>query len=579
MGDGTPSSSQILRRLLLYVVKLRPDALAAVGLGILSSGFELLSLASLLPLSQLAARQPIREASLWHHLPLAMGFAPNVKFYAMTFLSLMLLRALTQAGAAMLASHVYRGLISHFSAHALEAYIRHLSFAEVQNESIGHFMAVAGEEANRAAQIVSSLIKLVPLVVLFVLYGTLLLYQSWKVALALLIFSLTVLVCLMGTFRASHRFGRRQQEESRTLNTHFIESLSGLRTVRSLTGEQFVTSRYDEMMRGYARTGFAIDSLNQFASMLPTVLLATGLLLACELTNPDTLAGTLPAIMVGAMMILRLLPLSGQALDLAQRLIADLKVAETVTELLDAVSSARISETSPLPTLNETIRRIDFEDVSFRYGPEMPTILDHFCCSFVAGKTYAIAGPSGSGKSTIVDLLLKFFTPDSGTVKVNGRDIAGLSGQSLRQRIVLAEQTTRIFYHTIRHNVLFGRKASPRDVNDALNMVGLEDLLASLPEGDQTLLNYQGSNLSGGQRQRIGLARALLLSSDVLIMDESTSALDQATRERVLAAVLPRYRDRIVIFIAHDSAILERVDEVIHLSSQRQAVERMVVAS
>jgi ABC-type bacteriocin/lantibiotic exporter with double-glycine peptidase domain len=565
MRDRASSPGRIVLRLVSYAVKLRPSSVGAVALGVLSSGFELASLASLLPLSLMAANQPLRETSPWHWLPSTLGFTPSIKFYATTFLSLLLLRALTQAAAAVMTSHIFRGLISHFSARALEAYIRHLSFAQVQSESIGHFMAVAGEEANRAAQIMSSLIKLIPLIVLFTLYGAVLLYESWLIALVLLVFSLVVLLCLAGTFRASHRIGKRQQEESRILNTHFIESLSGLRTVRSLTGEGFVTARYDEMMRSYARTGFSIDSLNQFASMLPTVLLASGLLLACQATSSQYLVQALPAIMVGALMVLRLLPLSSQALDLTQRLIADLKVAETVSELLDAVASARTAETFPLPALHEPIRRIDFENVSFRYSADAPKVLDAFYCSFMAGKTYAITGQSGSGKSTVIDLLLKFFGPDAGQVKVNGIDIAGLSGQSLRQRIVLAEQTTRIFYHTVRHNVRFGHEASTEKVFDALKMVGLDDLMAALPAGDETLLNYQGSNLSGGQRQRIGLARALLRDADVLILDESTSALDHTTRERILAAILPRYRDRIVIFIAHDPAILERVDEVIHL--------------
>jgi ABC-type bacteriocin/lantibiotic exporter with double-glycine peptidase domain len=97
--------------------------------------------------------------------------------------------------------------------------------------------------------------------------------------------------------------------------------------------------------------------------------------------------------------------------------------------------------------------------------------------------------------------------------------------------------------------------------------VGLHEFLAGLPDGQRTLLNYQGSNVSGGQRQRIGLARALLLDADVLIMDESTSALDKSTRESMLAKILPLYRDRILIFVAHDPAILEIVDEVIHLGN------------
>jgi ABC-type bacteriocin/lantibiotic exporter with double-glycine peptidase domain len=140
---------------------------------------------------------------------------------------------------------------------------------------------------------------------------------------------------------------------------------------------------------------------------------------------------------------------------------------------------------------------------------------------------------------------------------------------------MLAEQAVRIFYDTIEHNVQFGRESDSRNVTQALDMVGLSDFLATLPEGQRTLLNYQGSNVSGGQRQRIGLARALLLLADVLIMDESTSALDKGTREGILGEVLPLYRDRIVIFITHDPAILERVDEVIYLG-QAPAIAAVV---
>jgi ABC-type bacteriocin/lantibiotic exporter with double-glycine peptidase domain len=559
------SQIAVLCRLMACVIRLRPDVLAAIVIGVISSGLELASLTSLFPLSQLASHQPIRDSSPWHRIPIALGFTPDAKFYAIAFLSLLMARTLTQAFAGLLISHINRNLISHFSARALEAYVRHLSFAEVQRQSIGHFMAVAGEEANRGASIISAIVKLIPLIILFLLYGIMLFYQSWRVGMGLVAFSVIILLCLFVIFRKSHQLGARQNRESRALNTHYLETKSGLRTVRSLTGEQFVTGRYDQMMRQYARTGFSIDTLNQVASILPTALLVTLLLIACDFATSDYLTAVLPAVMIGAVMVLRLLPLAAQTLDISQRLTADLKVGETILELLDAVKLSQTAETARLPPLKEPIRSVEFRGVLFRYGDEAPHILKNFNVTFSAGRSYALAGASGAGKSTIIDLLLKFYRPQAGSIRVNGRDIEEFSDQSLRQHVVLAEQAVRIFYDTIEHNVQFGRAAENRDVARVLDWVGLAPFLSSLPDGQGTLLNYQGSNVSGGQRQRIGLARALLRAGDVLILDESTNALDHATRERIVDRLLADYRDRILIFIAHDPFILDRVDEVIHL--------------
>ena len=556
----------LVRNLVGYVIRIRPDAIATTLLGILSSALELAALTSLIPLSQLAGHQPIRDGSLWQRLPTALGQGPSVRFFILVFLGLLLLRTISQTLSAVLTQHLNRQLIAHFSARTLEALVHHLTFEQVQKESVGHFVTLAGDEANRAAQIIAALMRFVPLASLFLLYIAAILYQSWKFGAGLFGFILITALCLMGAFRKSHALGGRQQKESRALNTHFIESLGGLRTVRSLTGEQFVSKRYDLMIRAYARTCFSIDAINQVSSAMPTALLVTGLGIAVwQFATPDWLTAALPAMMVGTMMVLRLLPLAGQTLDVAMRLTADLKAAENISEMLDVVKSAAARNASPLPDLREPITSITFENVSFRYSPDTPQVLQDFSMTFEAGKSYAITGPSGAGKSSLVDLLLKFFIPQSGTIAVNGRNINTISDLSLRRRVLLSEQATRIFYDTVQQNILFGRDARPQDVSEAIDMVGLGEFIASLPDGELTLLNYQGSNFSGGQRQRVGLARALLLPSDVLILDESTSALDHATREKILATILPLYREKILVFIAHDPGILAHVDEVITL--------------
>ena len=139
--------------------------------------------------------------------------------------------------------------------------------------------------------------------------------------------------------------------------------------------------------------------------------------------------------------------------------------------------------------------------------------------------------------------------------------------------MALAEQTTRLFYDTVLRNVTFGRQADREIGMQALRAVGLEDFISSLPDGPETMLQYQGSNFSGGQRQRIGLARALLLPADVLVIDEGTSALDAGSKSLVIRNILAAYSDKIVIFVTHDQTVTDCVDEVVTLTAVRPLEE------
>lgn len=572
MNSAAKQQFRVLVSLMSYVIKVRPDAIFTTFLGIISAVLEVAGLATLVPLTRLAAHVPFSSNSPWYRFPQLLGAQPGIHFYVNAFFLLLLLRTLTQLVATVLAHHLNRQLNALFSIRALEAFIQYVSFSDVQRESIGHFLSVAGEEAVRAAQIAASVVRLIPLLALFLLYFTMITYQSWQTGFAFFLFSVLMLACLWSAFKKSHELGLRSQQQSREAGTHFIEALSGLRTVRSFTAENYVTQRYAQMTRAYKRTLFLIDSINTVGGAVPTLFLTAAMLAVTSyFLSPQQLVVILPGIVVGIMMVLRLLPLTNQALDVAMRLAADLKAAESVSEMLEAVKSHDRTDGRGRKELSEPIRSIEFEHVSFRYDPSLPMVLEDFSAVFEAGKCYAICGPSGSGKSTIVDLLLKFYPAQEGTIRVNGQSIDGFSDMTLRRRIVLAEQTVRIFFDSIASNVRFGEDNRP-DVAEPLELVGLGEFLRSMPEGSDTMLAYQGSNVSGGQRQRIGLARALLRRADVLIMDESTSALDHATREKVLSNILPRYRDKILIFIAHDPAILQRVDQVIYLTPVEDTV-------
>jgi ABC-type multidrug transport system fused ATPase/permease subunit len=571
MAPGLSNQLAVLRTLTVYVLRHKPYVLFATLIGIISSALEVAAIASLIPLSLLASGSRISPTSPWNHLPRMLGLEPDVRFYAIAFLVLITIRTLLGSANVALTFRTYRILIAHFSSRALDAFIWHLSFESVQKQQIGHFIALTGDEANRAAQIIMYLMRIVPIMALLLFYLATLLYQSWLFGVLLVSFFGLTAICLRQAFRISLRLGRRQQDEARQASTHLLESLNGLRTVRGFNGEAYVASRYERMMHDYVITCLKIDYINLASRALPALALLLIILVAALRIDVAWFTQNLSFIFVGVMMTLRVLPLAGQLLEAGLRLISDLRAAENIGTILDAViSGQRQQHDEDSRTLSfDSIRSIEFRDVTFRYAENTALVLDRFNHTFQAGRSYAIVGPSGVGKSSMIDLMLKFYAPQNGQICINGTDISHMGNSWIRGRVALAEQTTRLFYDTVLRNVAFGRKADRELGAQALRAVGMEEFIAGLPDGMETMLQYQGSNFSGGQRQRIGLARALLLPADVLVIDEGTSALDPVSKALVIQNIVSAYRDKIVIFVTHDHSVTESVDEVVTLHPAR----------
>jgi ABC-type bacteriocin/lantibiotic exporter with double-glycine peptidase domain len=319
------------------------------------------------------------------------------------------------------------------------------------------------------------------------------------------------------------------------------------------------------MMKRYTHTLFLVDAFSNLGQAPIFMAVAAALIPVLFYFDNAWLLQHMPVILAGVMIFFRLLPIASQGLENVLKLASNLKAGRNIADMLYAARSIECLRPLEDFPATEKIISIEFDRVTFRYADDTPKVLDGFSCRFQSGKSYALVGPSGVGKSSLIDLLLKFFTPQMGTIRVNGQDISRLSANSIRRHILLSEQVVRIFFGTILENVQFGRSTSRAEAYKAFAMVGLEDTLNALPAGADTILNFQGSNLSGGQRQRLGVARALVQTSDVLVMDESTNALDADTREQVLESILSAYRDRILIFVTHDPQVIARVDDVIEL--------------
>ncbi len=229
---------------------------------------------------------------------------------------------------------------------------------------------------------------------------------------------------------------------------------------------------------------------------------------------------------------------------------------------LDEIPVPVTDPAHPVPAPDGT-PDVAFHDVRLRYREDMPWALDGLSLDLRPGARMAVTGPNGAGKSSLVNVLLRFWSPDSGTVSLGGVPLDRMAQSDVRHTVALVEQEARLFAGSIRDNVTLGRPdATEAEIGEATRSAQLDAWVRSLPEGLDTAVGDLGSQVSGGQRQRIALARALLAGAPVLVLDEPTTGLDPVESSAMLADVLALSRGRSVMLITHRPSDLAGFEEV-----------------
>lgn len=403
--------------------------------------------------------------------------------------------------------------------------------------------------------------------ILIALGGTIWLsYTSPKLMgfIALLIPLVLILIIALG--RKVRVLSRLSQDKVADVGAKASESLSALQIVQAFTQEKEEINRFHHQVESafaVAKVRIAVRSALTFVIiMLVLSAIATIVYFGVQ----DVLAGRMTGGALAEFILLSLI-VAGSYAALSE-VYGDLQraagAAGRLAELLGAESPVKAPET-PLILPRNPVPQIIFKKVTFAY-PSRPAeiALKDFNLSLNAGETVALVGPSGAGKSTILQLLLRFYDPQQGTVSFAGTDITELDPEDLRRNIAFVPQDTIIFADTIRENIRYGRlEASDHDVREAAISAAAIDFIDASEHGFDTFLGERGGRLSGGQRQRIAIARAILRDAPLLLLDEATSALDAESEQKVQEALERLMKGRTTLVIAHRLATVKNADRII----------------
>jgi ATP-binding cassette, subfamily B, bacterial len=242
--------------------------------------------------------------------------------------------------------------------------------------------------------------------------------------------------------------------------------------------------------------------------------------------------------------------------------------AERIIEFLDEKPS--VTEREDARELHGSEGHVEFDGVSFRYpGKEAPALED-VSFSVGPGETLALVGPSGAGKSTAAKLMLRFYDPDEGSIRLDGHDLRDLTLRSLRENVAVLLQETLVFDGTVRENIAYGKPdATDEEIEAAAKAADAHDFILALPEGYDTSVGQKGRLLSGGQRQRIAIARAMIRDANVLVLDEPTTGLDADSSEKVMRPLQRLMKGRATVVISHNLMTVREAKEILVLEDGR----------
>ncbi len=490
---------------------------------------------------------------------------------------LIALGAVLLAAVATYWRHVLAQLIQSEVTHRLRRRLFHhlqrLSMAFFQRQHAGALGARVSSDITAAGQMFDKgIVNYAMDIALFLGVGVWLMLVSWQLTLiACVPLSITALV-MWRVAPALRRQQKAVQEGQSRVTGIAAEMFAGITLVKASAGEHEAGEAFTErsaLVRSLQRQTARMQG--RFTTITHGMVVLNGALVA--LSGAWLISHGHSTLSIGT--LVSFLMYLGNMTNAVQRMIDNLlqlqeslAALERINDYLHVLPSPADKPDAGEPPIHG---ELTFDDVRFAYPGKAP-VLDRFSFTFRRGRTYALVGPSGSGKSTLAQLMLRFYDPDGGAVRVDGHDLRDLRQQWWRNHVAVVLQDPILFSTSVSDNIDFARDGiGQAEIEAAARAAQAHDFITALPQGYDTNLGERGVSLSGGQRQRIAIARALLRQPKLLILDEATSALDAVT-ERAIKQVVDGLRGtRTVVVIAHRLSTIKDVDEIVVMEHGRIA--------
>jgi len=374
-----------------------------------------------------------------------------------------------------------------------------------------------------------------------------------------------VIIPLMAIAKKLKKYSHRSQSKNADVLTRLTEVFNNSEIIKANATEKFEVERFSKENWQFFKINMKSVYVGELVSPILEIIGAAGLAIVIflggrEVYNENMTAGEFVAFLTAVGQVFQPIRRIGSIYARIQDAVA---ASERVFEILDTQS--RIIDGNKL--LSEDIFKVEFKSVKLKY--EDSYALNDINLSIKKGENIALVGDSGGGKSTFINMLLRFYDPDNGSVEVNGTNIKEYSQESLKYHISLVSQRIYMFQDTLASNVAYGQELDIAKVNRALELADASSFVSALENGIYTMMSEAGTNLSGGQRQRVAIARAIYKHSSLILFDEATSALDNESEKRIQKSLDEYAKDKITITIAHRLSTIEHADKILVMQEGR----------